>query len=190
MNKFNLDENEKLYVFIYDTPNNNSRSIINDYNYIFILEKGTILNFTEINKDFYVNISSPIRNLSLANFDLLEKFSQNGYDIYNKNSNFYNDICSPASINGNDITLKDRKEDISFQESKDTFIDYFLGNINYKIFKCYHLFFSSDNLFSNPASYKILIVLDIIMFFTIKFFYCGLSNLRIVMYKEIPTKKN
>ena len=132
MNKFNLDENEKLYVFIYDTPNNNSRSIISDYNYIFILENGTILNFTEINEDLYVNISSPIRNLSLANFDLLEKFSQNGYDIYNKNSNFYNDICSPASINGNDITLKDRKEDISFQESKDTFIDYFLGNINYK----------------------------------------------------------
>ena len=80
-------------------------------------------------------------------------------------------------------------EDISFQESKDTFIDYFLDNINYKIFKCYHLFFSFDNLFSNPAFYTIIIILAIIMFFTIKYFCCGISNLRIAMYKEIPTKK-
>ena len=26
--------------------------------------------------------------------------------------NFYNDICSPASIKDNDITLQDRKQDI------------------------------------------------------------------------------
>ncbi len=189
MNKFNLDENEKLYVFIYDTPNNNSRSIINDYNYIFILEKGTILNFTEINKDFYVNISSPIRNLSLANFDLLEKFSQNGYDIYNKNSNFYNDICSPASINGNDITLKDRKEDISFQESKDTFIDYFLGNINYKIFKCYKLFFNFNNLKKCYPFYILIITFMFIQVFNCIYLFYSLKRLKIELGKEMLSNK-
>ena len=34
-----------------------------------------------------------------------------GYDIFNENSNFYNDNCAPASINGNDIILSDRKKD-------------------------------------------------------------------------------
>jgi hypothetical protein len=230
LNKFNLNENETLYIFIYDTPSNDSRTAISDYNYNFILGNGTKLNLSEINEDIFISVSVPIRNLDLANFDLVEKFSQIGYDIYNKSSNFYNDICSPASINGNDITLKDRKEDIypnnvtlckencqyknldienkriicecnlnsnyekennnsSFQESKENFISYFLDNINYKIFKCYHLFCSFDNLIINPSFYTMIIVLVIITFFAVRFFYCGMANIRVVMYKEIPTEK-
>ena len=219
-----------MYVFIYDTPSNDSRTAISEYNYILVLKNGTQLNLSEINEDFYISISVPIRNLDLANFDFAEKFYQYGFDIYNKSSDFYNDICTPAFINDNDITLNDRKEDIypnnvtlckencvyknvdienkrivcecnlnsnyekknennSFQESEDNFITYFLDNINYKIFKCYHLLLSFDNLITNPAFYTIIIVLVINMFFKIKFCYCGIANLRIVMYKEIPTEK-
>ena len=35
-----------------------------------------------------------------------------GYDIYNLSSEFYIDKCAAANINGNDIVLKDRKENI------------------------------------------------------------------------------
>ena len=230
LNKFNLNENETLYIFIYDTPSNDSRTAISEYNYNFILANGTKLNLSEINEDIFISVTVPIRNLDLANFDLVEKFSQIGYDIYNKSSNFYNDICSPASINDNDITLKDRKEDIypnnvtlckencqyknvdienkriicecnlnsnyekennnsSLQESQENFISYFLDNINYKIFKCYHLFCSFDNLILNPSFYTMIIALVIITFFAVRFFYCGIANIRVVMHKEIPTEK-
>ena len=37
-------------------------------------------------------------------------FSENGYDIYNEADEFYVDLCSTASDNGNDITLADRKK--------------------------------------------------------------------------------
>ena len=48
----------------------------------------------------------------LANFDYSIEFNKQGYDIYDKKSNFYNDICSPAYLGQNDITLTDRKKDI------------------------------------------------------------------------------
>ena len=39
-------------------------------------------------------------------------FDQQGYDIYNLSSDFYNDKCSGANINGNDIIINDRRKDI------------------------------------------------------------------------------
>ena len=38
-------------------------------------------------------------------------FSYFGHDIYDESSAFYTDNCAPASINGNDINLADRKKD-------------------------------------------------------------------------------
>ena len=40
LNIFHINENESLYVFIYDTPSNESRTATSDYNYILLLEKG------------------------------------------------------------------------------------------------------------------------------------------------------
>jgi hypothetical protein len=112
LRKFGVNEEEKLYVFISDSPSNNSRTATSDYNYIFVLENGTQLNLSELIDDFYVTVTVPIRDLDLANFDFAKEFSNNGYDIYNKSSDFYNDVCSPASTNNNDIVLKDRKKDV------------------------------------------------------------------------------
>ena len=54
----------------------------------------------------------PIKDLETAKFDNAIHFSEQGYDIYDKNSEFYNDFCTSANQGGNDITLKDRKKDI------------------------------------------------------------------------------
>ena len=168
--------------------------------------------------------------MDLANYNFVEIFSKDGYDIYKKDSDFYNDICTPAYINNNDIILEDRKKDIypnnvtlckdnceykdvdienkriicecnfnsnysnnnledeSTKEEDENFISYFLDNINYKIFKCYHLLLSFENLIHNPAFYIILIIFVILMFFSLKSIICGIENLRILMYKEMPTK--
>ena len=106
LKKFGINGNESLYIFMYDTPSKDSRTATSDYDYSLILGNGIKLNISEINDDFYVIIYVPIRNLELANFDFAEKFSQSEYDIYNIYSDFYNDICTPASINDNDNYLK------------------------------------------------------------------------------------
>ena len=54
----------------------------------------------------------PIKNLDLTKFNFSLIFSEQGYDIYDKNSEFYHDICTSAYLGENDITLKDRKNEI------------------------------------------------------------------------------
>ena len=233
LRKFGLNEEEKLFVFISDSPSNNSRTATSDYNYIFVLENGTQLNLSDLIDDFYVTVTVPIRDLDLANFDFAKEFSNNGYDIYDKTSDFYNDVCSPASTNDNDIVLKDRKKDIYpnnvtlcknncrykeinleeqriicdcnintnkinetsnenndfLEENEDTNIaNYILDNLNYKIFKCYHLLLNFDNLIKNPAFYGILGIFVIVIFCTFLFIFSGIPKIRINMYKELPTE--
>ena len=228
--KFGIDHNEKLFVFISDYPSNDTNQAIGDYNYAFYLENGTRLNLSEIHEDFLITVSTPIRNLTLANYDYAVEFSSEGYDIYNTSDDFYTDICSHASTNNNDITLKDRKSDIYpnniticqdnceykdvnlddqrmvcscninadktnkseayifVEETSEKVIDYILDNINYKIFKCYHLILSLDNLIKNPAFYIIIVIFIVTTTCTFVFLYAGISNIRINMYKELPTK--
>ena len=77
-----------------------------------MLENGTRLDLSELKEDFVVSVTIPIRDLDLANFDYAQQFANNGYDIYDKNSNFYIDPCTAAFIHKDDIPLKDRKKDI------------------------------------------------------------------------------
>ena len=114
--KFNLSKNRKninndsIYIIIKDKKSYDSNSATNDYEFIFVLENGTELNLNEITEDFYINVSMPIKNLELANFNYAIHFEKQGYDIYNISSNFYNDICAPAYYENNDIIIKDRKK--------------------------------------------------------------------------------
>ena len=82
--------------------------VIRDYDYKFILKNGSELDLTEIKEDLYADISVPIRNFTKAYYNYFEYFYNQGYDIYDKNSNFYNDICLSVYLNNNDLTLKDR----------------------------------------------------------------------------------
>ena len=59
-----------------------------------------------------MKVYSPITNEKLINFELAKYFFEQGYNIFNKNDKFYKDICSPANIDDNDITLNDRYIDI------------------------------------------------------------------------------
>ena len=67
---------------------------------------------SSIEEEIYVDVYVPITDLESTNFNLSKYFAQQGYDIYDINSEFYNDFCTSASIGGNDITLSDRKNDI------------------------------------------------------------------------------
>ena len=109
---FNLDENEEINVIVIDYLVHDINSVTNNYDYKLFLNNGTELNISFCKEDIYANIYLPIVDFILANFDYSIEFNKQGYDIYDKKSNFYNDICSPAYLGKNDITLTDRKKDI------------------------------------------------------------------------------
>ena len=233
LKNFGVDENEDLFVFISDYPsNNNSKTATSNYSYIFLLGNGTSLNLSEIDGDFDIKVTVPIRDLELANYKYALEFSNEGYDIYDKDGDFYNNICSPAYIHNNDITLKDRKieiypnnvtlckdnceyketdlddqrmvcicqlsignsyeassnDDFSKEKDHNEVFEYILDNINYKIFQCYSLILSLNNLVNNPAFYTIISIFIICVVCSIVFATIGYTTIRISMFKEIPTK--
>ena len=110
--EFNLNENDKIYALIVDSPSKYSNSTINDYGFVLLLENGTELNLSNLNEDLKVKISLPIINLDLTNFNYANSLSNQGYDIYDKNSGFYHDICTPGYLDDDDIAFKDRKKEI------------------------------------------------------------------------------
>ena len=57
-------------------------------------------------------------NLDNNTYALYQEIKNQGYDIFNPNDDFYNDICTKyTSVNGTDMTLNDRKE-LIYDESK------------------------------------------------------------------------
>ena len=106
---FNLDkEEDKIQILIEESISADSRYATTDYNYRIFFENGTELNLSLVEEHNYVDVYVPIENKDLANYNYSIHFQEQGYDIYNKNSNFYNDFCTSAYYNGNDITIEDR----------------------------------------------------------------------------------
>ena len=113
MDQFNLDEEkDKLVVMISDYPTDDTQKATNDFDYRIFLENGTELNLSNLKEDLYTEVYTPIKDLDLAKFNYTKLFSEQGFDIYDKESEFYNDFCTPASVGENDITLEDRKKEI------------------------------------------------------------------------------
>ena len=78
---------------------------------MIFLENGTELDMSKL-KNLKINISLPMNNLDSLNYDYATYFADQGYDIYDKNSDFYTNSCSPAYYGENDITLEDRRLEI------------------------------------------------------------------------------
>ena len=153
--EFNLEKNSNIYALIVDSPSKYSNSTINDYGFILLLENGTELDVSKISEDLKVKISIPIIDLELANFDYATTFSQQGYDIYDKNSKFYRDICTPGYLNDDDLTLKDRKNEIFINNitTGKSNCEYTLTDINNKrfIYNCYIADINDNNTNNNVA---------------------------------------
>ena len=72
------------------------------------------LNLSKLNlsicKNIRININTPAQ-LSDEVAMLYDSLNESGYNLFNENDSFYNDICSTyTSLNGSDITLADRKQ--------------------------------------------------------------------------------
>ena len=108
---YNLTNDTELFILGIDSPNKDISASINTYNYGVYLEDGTLLDHINVCKESKISISSPIINPELVKLEEASYFFDIGYDIFDENSNFYLDHCAPASINGNDVILSDRKKD-------------------------------------------------------------------------------
>ena len=109
---YNLKPEEKFYIISVDIISKVSNRVTNDNDFEIYLKNGTELNYKKLCKNSNIYISSPLTKLDLAHFTEAEIFSLQGYNIYDLESEFYNDKCTPANINGNDIIIKDRLIDI------------------------------------------------------------------------------
>ena len=223
--KFSLDDEQKIFINIIEKNNEGSNIATTDYIYKFTLENGTVLNMSSTEEDIYVDTYVPIKDLEKAKVNLVKKFAEQGYDIYDINSDFYQDFCTPASMEGNDISLDDRINDIyphnvtlcksnckynginleeqrviclcninsnkkvdnenEIPENDGNFITYLLDNINYKLFKCYKLFFNINYLKKSYAFYIILIIYFIISIFNCIYIIHTLEKLKIYMGKKM-----
>ena len=94
--------------------------------------------------------------MDLAKFNYAKIFSEQGYDIYDKNNEFYHDICTPGYLNENDLTLVDRKKEIYINNITTGKIncEYQLTDLNSKrfIYNCYLTTININNTSVKPVS--------------------------------------
>ena len=124
---YDLSNDAELYILGIDSPNKNKTFSTSVYNYGVLLENGTELDHSSACKNVTITISSVISDTDSVKLEQAKYFSELGYDIYDENSRFYTDNCAPASIDGNDITLVDRKK------------DYYPSNISLCNESCYYI---------------------------------------------------
>ena len=153
---YNLSDNTQFYVLGIDSPNKNKNHSTNVYNYEIYLENGTRVDHLTVCKDEKVIISSKIIDTELIKLENASYFAQFGYDIYDANNSFYTDNCAPASIEGNDLTIKDRKiyfypNDISLCNESCHYIDVNFTNQRL-ICECEIVYNNSNN--NNSHEYK------------------------------------
>ena len=108
---YNSSEDSKLIILQIEYKNREKKSAINFYNYAIFLTNGTQLKDLSSCDGVKLRLSSPIIDTKVVHLEEASYFANLNYDIYDENSEFYTNICSSASINGNDITLNDRKND-------------------------------------------------------------------------------
>lgn len=109
--EYHLPESSKLFILQIESKNKQKKSAVNSFNYGIFLENGTQLNDLSVCNGVKIKLSSPITDPASVHLDQASYFANLDYDIYDKESDFYKSNCAPASIEGNDITLSDRKTD-------------------------------------------------------------------------------
>ena len=96
-----------LIILIIDVKKDGLKSTLVEYEVYNPYTKDKIN--LEICSNTIITISAPI-NLTKEETSLYESASKQGYDIFDGNSSFYQDFCSPyTSENGTDVIIADRK---------------------------------------------------------------------------------
>ena len=113
-----ISDDEDLIIYKTDIKTSDSSSTFVTYEvYDSSLNKLnlSICSSTQISINVPVNLGESLDNLA-------ESLSDSGYNIFDENDSFYNDICATyTSENGTDMLLSDRKDDIYSKTQNQTF---------------------------------------------------------------------
>ena len=74
-------------------------------------------------------------------------------------------------------------------EDDESYLDYFLSLINYKIFLCANLFFEFESFYYNAGFYISFCTLIICFILAILFWIIGIKYIKVLIYKNVPTKE-
>ena len=108
--KNNISESKSLVIFKTDIKSEDKTSTYIQYE---VYNPNTLkqLNMS-VCENLRIDIYPPI-SLNFEQSELFSSLSNSGYNLFNENDSFYNDICTPYTTkNGTDILLIDRKIDI------------------------------------------------------------------------------
>ena len=112
---YGIPENESLIIMKIDTAT--KRSITNKVEYKVYSKSGVKLDLSLCN-EAEISLSVPINvpeDIDIG-IEKAETLAQQGYDIYNSDDPFYNDICATFTSEYNtDVPLEDRKKDYYYQ---------------------------------------------------------------------------
>ena len=107
-----MNNNSYLLILIKEYLNNKLNSITNNFNYEIYTIEGEKINNLSICENINIEVSSPIKNSNLINYDKALALYQQGFDIYNLSSSFYYDVCLSAYINNSDLSVDVRQQEI------------------------------------------------------------------------------
>ena len=143
--KYGLSDEEELVILKGDLIENLTDMYTgNKVEYqIFSMSMGCFfpLSDCEEGESSTVSVTNPFntQNLITQFQSKIDAVVSNGYDVFDSNSPFYNDICTPfTNENGNDVLLDERRadyfnENINLCESGCTFVSY---NLSLKMYTC------------------------------------------------------
>ena len=118
---YNIPENENLIIVNMESRKNQSKNVIENNNNDNSIEIGKNiqieiydssvkhLNLSVCNED--IKILQYIKDVNELNIPEAIKLADKGVDIFNANDDYFNDICH-ENIDGKDIIIKDRRNDI------------------------------------------------------------------------------
>ena len=143
--KYGLSDEEELMIIKGDLLENLTEMYIgNKVEYqLFSTSMGCFfpLSDCEEGESSVVSVTNPFNTQNLISQfqSKIDAVVSNGYDVFDSNSPFYNDICSPfTNENGNDVLLDERRadyfnENINLCERGCTFVSY---NLSLKMYTC------------------------------------------------------
>ena len=106
---YGISKDESLIIAKMDYVNKSS--IANQVEYQVYDQSGNLLDLTPC-KDIPISIEYPINTDMDINLTQASAYSDEGIDVFDKEDSFFNDICYPYQIDGIDIPLSERRNQL------------------------------------------------------------------------------
>ena len=108
--KYNISKEDSLIIIKTDIK---SKDLSSTYVQYEVYDPNTLkqldLNYC---KEVKIVVNVPV-NLDMDTISLYDSLSESGYNLFDSEDDFYNDICATyTSLNGTDMTLEDRKKEM------------------------------------------------------------------------------